>query len=324
MNLNKNCFLLLLSLITALLLLGCVSYGRYKPETPVNQRVLVELAPGLDMVESKEILWIGDMWENEGREVISIPAGTQSLTFDYTGQDNFSRSGDYVRYTEYKATVEITYDFEAGHHYMITPRRYTEGDKTYVELTVQDLGTNTSLFHNGVYTGTVVAMDMHLGSGGLSYVMAGLGFGGKAVFDVGTVLELSVNGGVDFGIGPGGNYDPKTRYDYSVNPPREYTEYDTSVLSIAIGAFAGLFGHFYIPRTDISIGAGYGYRAEVGLMSPYDMFYSPFIRGEILKGGMGVYFEYYTAPSYLGLFGSQAPDNFNIFKKWGVGLFGRM
>jgi len=245
------------------------------------------------------VLWAANTPLN-GSTAISIPAGTQTLTLAYRGTDSKS---------EYTGTVKITHDFEAGHHYLITPERYTEGGQTYARATVEDLGTNTSMFHNGVYTGVAGAMDAHLGSGGLSYVTAGLGLGFKTVFDVGTVLELSANGGVDFGIGPGG-YNPITE--------------ETSVIGLALGAFGGLFGHFYIPRTDISIGAGYGYRAEVGLGSPYDSFYSPFIRGELMLAGGGVYFEYYTDPSYLSLFDSQAPDNFNIFKKWGVGLFGRL
>jgi len=151
-------------------------------------------------------------------------------------------------------------------------------------------------------------LDLHLGSGGLSYAAAGLGFGVDGTLDIGIPLKLSLNAAGDFGIGPGG-------IDFMG---------DYSPLSMVLGGFGGVFGHFYIPFTDISLGAGYGYRAEMPLGGGYDSFYSPFIRAEALYKGMGIYFEYYINP--IRLFDDDNPSNpyVNVFKKWGVGFFGRM
>jgi hypothetical protein len=117
-----------------------------------------------------------------------------------------------------------------------------------------------------------------------------------------------------------GRYELKT-------PLRERSLQDDESISFSFGGFVGLFGHIFIPRTNISIGGGYGYRAEIGTSPVHDPFYSPFLRGELLFSGAGIYFEYYTKPAYFNLFNNpidQIPNAPNIYKKWGVGLFSRM
>jgi hypothetical protein len=302
------------------LFFGCATYGRYTPKTPVNKRCLVELDPNLTITGEKNIMWIGS-WA--GVTVINLPSGTQELGFQYKRKEYTFRSETREEWKEYKAGVGVKFDFEAGHHYRILANLRKEGNKAYVELKVEDLGTNTNMYHNGVFVGIMPAFEAHLGSGGLSYVMAGFGFGSRVVFDIGTPIELSLNGGGDFGIGPSGKYNPHTEYNYDVYPAEETIVYDTSLVSMPFGVYGGVFGHFYIPRTNISLGAGYGYRAELPILDQ-NSFYSPFVRGELLFNGTGLYFEYYTNPSYLSVFDSNAPDDFRIFKRWGVGIFGRI
>jgi hypothetical protein len=324
--LRKQSFRLVLFLAVLPFFLGCVTYGRYEPKTPVKERCLLELASDLSITRPENIKWIGEFWRNSGTTVISFPSGTHSLAFSYQARDYTFRSQYREEWIEYSGNAGIKFDFEAGHHYKILAYRRTEGNNAYIEIEVKDLGTNTSLFHNGVYTGGVAAMDVHFGSGGLTYGTIGLGFGYRVILDIGTPLELSVNGAVDGGIGPGGNYNPHSEYDYDAG--NEETVYDYVSASGVGGMFAGVFGYFYIPRTNVSIGAGLGYRAEVPISSPYDPFHSPFVRGELRFGTaplLGVYYEYYREPAYFNLFNNQeTPVYPNIFKKWGVGLFLRM
>jgi len=299
-NLQKLTFLLLI-FKAIVLFSSCVSSSPYDPKIPAKNRCLLELDSRLSTTASRDGLW--------GADKIIITAGKQDLGFDFETIEELS-----VTYKKVSKAynVPLSYDFEAGHHYRILPEIFSENNEKYVRLVVEDLGTNTPVFHNGVYTGVHTTMELHLGSGGLSYAMAGLGFGGDVIIHNGPIrFDLSLAGVGDFGVGPGGTI-------------KDGGAEDSSPICFPLGISGMGMGTFYIPFTLFSIGAGYGYRVEVPVLaSNYDSFYSPFIRGELKYKSYGLYFEYYNDPQYLSLFGSTPNRDFTIFKKWGVGLFSR-
>jgi hypothetical protein len=314
----KKSFVYLFGIIVSIpMLISCVSYGRYGGKSPLKERCLIELDDSLSItgIKGKEdIMWIGDFFENIGKTVVSIPSGVQSLGFKYNSREYTFRSQYHDEWIEYKSNTEIKFDFKSGHHYKINAYR----KEKYIELEVIDLGNNTALFHNGVYTGGVGSFGVHLGSGGFSYVTFGLDFGYKFIFDIGTPIILSLNAGGDMGVGPSVIEDSHNEYDYYGRVKN--VTYDTSPISVPFGGYGGIFGHFFVPRTDISIGGGYGYRGELNIPS-VDLFYSPFIRGEVLYKSFGIYFEYYTDETVSYRIITETP---NFYKKWGVGIFGRM
>ena len=214
--------------------------------------------------------------------------------------------GGYVTTTTIK-DISFSYTFEAGHHYLITGS--FRNDRVHIE--VEDLGKNTILFRNGVYTGMSASYGGRFGTGGTSNFMFGPEFGYTFTIDFGTPISVSLLGGGDFGFGPKAEDDPETG--------------EEGMIGFAFGAHGGIFGRFFIPRTDISLGAGYGYRIEsTSSTPPYSDFISPYIRGELFWLPVGLYFEYYTNPSYRPFWGGsdddEPPEDFKILKKWGIGL----
>jgi len=300
-NLKKITFLLLILITAIILLASCVSSPYYDPKISAKNRCLLELDDRLYTAKLDNGLW--------GTKQIIIAAGKQDLSFKYKSTERLNSS--YAK--EWTANVPLSYEFIAGHHYKIKPEVFTEGSERYVRLIVEDLGNNTSVFHDGVYTGIHATMEMHLGSGGLSYAMAGLGFGGEIIIHNGPVcFDLSLTGIGDFGVGPGGTI-------------KDGGFEDSSPICSPFSVSCFGMGTLYIPFTSLSISAGYGYRAEVPVFaSDYDNFKSPILRGELKYDFFGLYFEYYTDPQYLSLFGETPKRDFSIYKKWGVGIFSRM
>lgn len=130
------CFIL----IIACFLSNCVSFHN-NPSASVNDRCLLEMDGTLN-IKGKDGLW--------GSDRVIIPSGRQSIAFDYKASVQTSQTTTATYYDVYSANdIVLTYDFMPGHHYKINAKR----SGSQVQVFIEDLGTNTSVFHNGVYTG---------------------------------------------------------------------------------------------------------------------------------------------------------------------------
>jgi len=297
---NTIIVIMIFTLFAIFLMTGisCATYTRTKAQ--LKERCLIEFGSELRLlVKYDNIATNGDI------NFLSYFIGNQKLTFycyilSYHQDNNTTYS--------YTGEASVTYDFEAGHHYKIKYNLIKENNKTYIELYAIDLGTKTAVYNNGVYTGVHFTVGPNLGSGGLSYVNIGLDLGVKLVVDIESPIVLSLNTGVDIGFSEGATEEVNNN---NINMP----------FSCPLGVYVGLFGKFYIPGTNISIGGGYGYRSEsIGTPSPFDNFYSPFWRGDISYSNFGLYFEQYFNPEHID---NRLTGTPNIFKNWGVGFFAR-
>jgi len=274
----KKVCIMAIACIYAFFVVSCVSYSRVK--VPLNERCLIELAEGVELIDNKQQR--RDQIAGVGREKINYFAGEHTLDFRFNNQDYYSMN-----------VIKLTYNFEAGHHYKINANiAKNEKNIDTIILSVQDLGTKTPSYNNGIYTGIHISAGPYFGIGGHSYINFGVSLLGiKTVFDIGTPIELTLTTGAGLGFGD-----------------------DTTTLH----TYAAVIGSFFIPKTDFGIGGGFGYKIETG---PDDPYYSPFWRAEIKWLYGGLYYENYFKPSYFSNINSQEPPN--LLFNWGAGYFFR-
>jgi hypothetical protein len=305
----KRNILYAVTLAASLLTLGCASssyQGRYAPGTPAKERCLLEFPPTVyaNFFDGKKVSW-GGLGAFK-----TIPAGTHTVVFSYNRTSVTTTGYNTYTQTTYTANgMEVTYEFEAGKHYVVSTATEKKDDRTYVIIVLNDETAKSKVFHGGTYSN----FDGHI-----SYYLAttstsafSIGFNGPSGYVHDGVVRwgLYLDKGIDLGV--------------------------TYPLGMSAGVYAGVLGQFFIPATNIGLGVGAGYRGEIfmpfsGQGGGGDMLYYPYARAALFppfnNNEWHFYFDYNF--DYQALFSAlhssriKPPQNwsFEIPKKWGAGL----
>jgi len=298
----KNFFLFLLLAMSLLLLFGCVTYqGRYDSKTPVDERSLIEIPAVITAMgfDGEKISWKG------GPSFKTFPAGSHTFMFYFSNVEKITKSnGDVVYITITATDIVLTHNFEPGHHYIVLWETYLLPEKDsniHVELMIFDKTTESKDFNRGVYSNSDYNWGSYLANTSTGLVSLGVTGLAGYVHDGGQRWGLYLDLGYDLGF--------------------------TKPFGLAVGAYGGLLGQYFIPGTNLAFGAGGGYRAELFIVSSNSgAIYFPYVRAAFFPPRTFIewygYFDYYFGYGEINLGESDNKSSPLTPKKWGFGIVG--